>query len=812
MLVVALTSWTKRIGSVKRVVESIMDNTVQPDKVYLSLSSTEFEGIVLPRDLVDYFNTDERLVINWVEGENIKTMKKVFPVLKYLGDDDLIIDGDDDILFPKDLIESRLRDFYNNGGKYPISSNTHTSVGFNGQMKVASAMSLYQKKMLKNYEIILTDNIIRTYNDDRTYLHLCWMNGYKNKPCSKHNIFDLLKSNCNLHLDYNSTVETDKKLAITGRPYDDIFMKEFKSIFGQDKLESFGFLAEHVLKPISTTSSYVKKLAVYFYLTNNINHKPWPEINYPDKNVDYYMFTDDHNTIPDKNWNVIYIDAENDVYSKEDMNKKFKWSAFEHFAGKYEYALYCDSKIALISNPLNCVNDFKDKLKIGFTCHKYGFIKNNKYTDNIKDVYRHADYLLDVKVGHLDNIKKLKDVYKKSGLPMNSGVVETAVILTDLKNETARKIQCEILEEYLKMNTKRDQIVVPYVLWKNNIKCEDIELFGNFEDNKKHGKYFQCSSKTNVNNRNYDSDKYHSVKKIVVSMTSWKKRISNCIRIIDDIESGTLIPDKIYLNLSVEEFPNKENDLPEELVNQTKKYDNFIINWISGPNQKSIKKVFPILNYLNDDDIIIDTDDDIILPKGFIESRVNDYNKYLSPITGGTTKYCKGVVFHEVCGLDYMKTATACSLYTKKMLNGYELILKDNIIKYFNDDMMYSALVYLNGYNFKSCSDYSVWSDKDWSKNRLKFFNEVDALSDQPDVKKNYYDNSKMVVSNIKETIKNLKNIPFNKDRYNKFIQNISNHTTHTTSSSVPTKIQTLRKGIAEGTIIWNGKSWQNVK
>jgi hypothetical protein len=809
MIVVSLTSWTKRINSVKRVVESIMSNKVQPDKVYLNLSSTEFEGIDLPQDLVDYFNTDERLIINWVDGENTKTMKKVFPVLKYLNDDDIIIDGDDDILFPKDLIESRLKDFNNNGGKYPITSNTHTSVGFNGQMKVASAMSLYQKRMLKNYEAILTDKIIKTYNDDRTYLHLCWMNGYKNKPCSKYNIFDLLSSNYNLHLDYNSTTNTNKKLSVTGRPYDDIFLKEFKSIFGQDKQETFGCLKDYMSKQIIThlDTIQVKKLVVYFYLTNNVNHRPWPEITYLDKDIDYYMFTDDYDHIPDKNWNVVYIDAENDVYSKEDMNKKIKWSAFEHFAGKYEYALYCDSKIAIVSNPLNCVNDFKDKLKVGFTCHKYGFIKNSKYIDNVKDVYRHADYLLDVKVGHLENIKKLKETYKKEGLPLNSGVVETAVILTDLKNETARKIQDEILTEYLKMNTKRDQLIVPYVLWKNNIKCEDIELLGNFEDNKKHAKYFQYSSNTNVNNRNYSSSKYHNSQKIVVSMTSWKKRISNCERIVVDIESGTLVPDKIYLNLSVEEFPDKERELPEGLVNLVNKYNNFIINWVDGPNTKSIKKIFPILKYLDDNDIIIDTDDDIILPKGFIESRVNDYYKYLSPITGGTTKHCKGVVFHEVCGLDYMKTATACSLYTKKMLNGYELILKDDIIKYFNDDIMYSALIYLNGYYFKPCSDYSVWADKDWTKNKLKFFNEINALSDQPDVKKNYYNNSKMVVSNIKETIKDIKNNPFDKKRYNSFIQ------TSTTGSSY---IQSLRKDISEGRVVrvvtLNGPVWQKVK
>ena len=111
MIVVSLTSWTKRIHSVKRVVESIMNNTMQPDKVYLNLSKTEFAGIELPQDLVDYFNSDDRLIINWVSGPNTKAMKKIFPILDYLQDEDIIIDADDDILFPKTLIESRVSDF-----------------------------------------------------------------------------------------------------------------------------------------------------------------------------------------------------------------------------------------------------------------------------------------------------------------------------------------------------------------------------------------------------------------------------------------------------------------------------------------------------------------------------------------------------------------------------------------------------------------------------------------------------------------------------------------------------------------------------
>ena len=79
-IIVCMTSWVKRIKNVKPVVENIMQGTLQPDRLYLSLSVEEFpkKELDLPKDLVKYFNTNEKLILNWVDGENTKCMKKVF--------------------------------------------------------------------------------------------------------------------------------------------------------------------------------------------------------------------------------------------------------------------------------------------------------------------------------------------------------------------------------------------------------------------------------------------------------------------------------------------------------------------------------------------------------------------------------------------------------------------------------------------------------------------------------------------------------------------------------------------------------------
>lgn len=236
MIVVSLTSWNKRIQYVKRVVESIMKNTIQPDRVYLNLSKTEFEGTELPKDLVDYFNLDERLIINWVDGENTKSMKKIFPILKYLNDNDIIVDGDDDKLFPSDLIESRLKDFEKYGKKYPITSNSsHCGIG---DALVISPLTLFQKKMLNNWEKYVDDTVVHTYNDDRTYMYILYLNGYIAKPASKYSEKEL-NAYYDLHLDDTSMKHV--RMYPVGRNYDKIVENTVFKLTNTTIDKAFGF-------------------------------------------------------------------------------------------------------------------------------------------------------------------------------------------------------------------------------------------------------------------------------------------------------------------------------------------------------------------------------------------------------------------------------------------------------------------------------------------------------------------------------------------------------------------------------------------
>lgn len=177
--------------------------------------------------------------------------------------------------------------------------------------------------------------------------------------------------------------------------------------------------------------------------------------------------------------------------------------------------------------------------------------------------------------------------------------------------------------------------------------------------------------------------------KIIVSLTTWKKRIINVPAVIDSIYRNSVKPDKLVLNLSIEEFPNKEADLPLDLVNYLKN-DLFEIIWNEG-NAKAFKKFIPTMQKYPHDAIIA-IDDDFIYPEDFIETFVKKHKEMPEyPLSGNMVMY-SGVKAH--CG--------CASLIKKEYFGPYiEELLEDDVIEMRYDDIFYTFCVTLNGLHYE---------------------------------------------------------------------------------------------------------------
>lgn len=110
---------------------------------------------------------------------------------------------------------------------------------------------------------------------------------------------------------------------------------------------------------------------------------------------------------------------------------------------------------------------------------------------------------------------------------------------------------------------------------------------------------------------------------IIISLTSFPARIKTVHQTIETLINQTYKPDKIILQLSEDEFPNKENDLPENLLKLGE--NGLIISWNKG-NIKSYKKLIPTLKKYPED-VIVTVDDDILYDNQWLEKLVSAYRK-----------------------------------------------------------------------------------------------------------------------------------------------------------------------------------------
>lgn len=169
--------------------------------------------------------------------------------------------------------------------------------------------------------------------------------------------------------------------------------------------------------------------------------------------------------------------------------------------------------------------------------------------------------------------------------------------------------------------------------------------------------------------------------RIIVTLTTWSKRMGNIPTVLNTIFAQTLPPDLVVLNLAYDEV------IPEEINCYLEKHS-IEINRVE--DTKVYKKLIPTLKkYPND--CIISVDDDWLYPKGMIEDFVNMHNLFPENPISGNREVVYGIQCH--CG---------CASLTKARYFGDFLnqIDKDLIKNCPSDDLVYSYLCNLTGHPY----------------------------------------------------------------------------------------------------------------
>ena len=191
---------------------------------------------------------------------------------------------------------------------------------------------------------------------------------------------------------------------------------------------------------------------------------------YNDPNLTYLLYTDlieDMNTI----WNQKEIKDVPVLSNSNYANRYYKFHPFELFKGQYDYSIYIDGNVQLISDTSSLFSIARDS-NLGIAMHRHA---------TMDCVYKNALWCKYNHRGNVDAIEAQVKKYQDEGFPKDFGLLEATIIVIDLHNDIAQDILNSWWDEFINSNGGRDQISLPYILWKKGYSVDDVGYLGNDE-------------------------------------------------------------------------------------------------------------------------------------------------------------------------------------------------------------------------------------------------------------------------------------------------------------------------------------------
>jgi hypothetical protein len=222
-------------------------------------------------------------------------------------------------------------------------------------------------------------------------------------------------------------------------------------------------LPEEMQKELARTGNPDKRTVVYTCVTGNYDNVAIPYM-YPD-NITYVLFCDQEGP---EGWIKRRIPKEvSKKYSNPLINRYIKFHPFELFEGDYDYAIYMDGNIAPVSDLSVLPELISEEVGIAFHSH---------CTRNC--IYEEMKACNALGKGNIEKLELQVKAYREEGMPSGYGMAEGNFIVTDLRNERAKELYRQGWQEFLKRDSGRDQMVWPYLFWKNGIEMDQVLRLG----------------------------------------------------------------------------------------------------------------------------------------------------------------------------------------------------------------------------------------------------------------------------------------------------------------------------------------------
>lgn len=173
---------------------------------------------------------------------------------------------------------------------------------------------------------------------------------------------------------------------------------------------------------------------------------------------DFVCFTDDP-TLNSAVWKVIYVPAEK--IGSASLNRRYKILPHRYLS-QYRYSLYVDGNIRVVGNPRKLVNKYLVRHCIAIPPHQ-----------DRNCVYEEAKACIARGVVHAPDVEAQIAEYAEDGFPKNMGLWENGILLREHHNSAIIQLMEDLWDAYTK-KSKRDQIALSYLRWKNGVQIVDI--------------------------------------------------------------------------------------------------------------------------------------------------------------------------------------------------------------------------------------------------------------------------------------------------------------------------------------------------
>ncbi len=210
----------------------------------------------------------------------------------------------------------------------------------------------------------------------------------------------------------------------------------------------------------------IEKIIIYTALFDDYDKLSSPVIK--NKNIKYICFTNNSN-LQSKDWEIIII---NESGNGRFLNRKVKMLPHLYLKN-YDKSIYIDSNVLLIYDPLKLYSYLLD----------YNFVlfehpNKNTFLDEIKVNYRNKNInqkiYSELLVKHSNYI-----FFDKTSI---ESISVNRILVRNHNNEKIIKLMENWWNDYTRLKINRDQLILPYLLKKHNLKVKIIKPKNNYSN------------------------------------------------------------------------------------------------------------------------------------------------------------------------------------------------------------------------------------------------------------------------------------------------------------------------------------------